>query len=35
VIKPKNSRKKLYACLQFSVICMTHIIGILIGFTYC
>jgi len=27
--------KKSYAVLKLSVICMTHLIGILNGFTYC
>jgi len=34
VIKLKKSNKKSYAVLKLSVICMTHLIGILIGFAY-
>jgi len=33
VIKYKKSSKKSYAVLKLSVICVTHLIGILIGFT--
>jgi len=34
VIKPKKSSKKSFAVLKLSVICMTHLIGILNGFTH-
>jgi len=32
--KIKKIKQKSYAVLKLSVICMTHFIGILIGFTY-
>jgi len=34
VIKSKELSKKSYTVLKLSVICMTHSIGVLIGFTY-
>jgi len=30
----KKTTKKSYAVLKLAVICMTHLIGILISFTY-
>jgi len=33
MIKQKKSSKKSHAVLKHSAICMTHLIGILIGFT--
>jgi len=34
VIKYKKSSKKSYAALKLSVVCLTHLIGIPIGFSY-
>jgi len=34
-MKSKKSSKISHAVLKLSVICMTHLSGILIGFTYC
>jgi len=34
VIKSEKSSKKSYAVLKLFVLCMTHLIGILIGFSY-
>jgi len=35
VIKYIKIKQKSYAVLKLSVICMAHLVGILIAFTYC